>query len=214
MLNPEPRTLNPANLLFVAITAIICQLAKAQLIQLSPAVYQFDLAEGVELDRAEGTVPAQLERVKAFLADRKWDEAVDTLCQLMENSEGKLLGVTENRFVGLREYCQMQLASLPPDALKLYRFRVDPVVRKWYEDGVANHDPRLLRKSSSRPLPAVGATTPFWPWATWPWSRAITPLRDGIGNVSFPIRRPPGNLRHGPDIRTAISTWPPFGRGW
>jgi outer membrane protein assembly factor BamB len=64
----------------------------------------------------------------------------------MENSEGKLLGVTENRFVGVREYCQMQLASLPPEALKLYRSRVDPVARKWYEDGVANHDPRLLRK--------------------------------------------------------------------
>ena len=146
MLNPEPRILNPANLVFVAITAVFCQLARAQFIQLPAAGTQFDLAEGVELDRAEGTVLAQLERVKAFLADRKWDEAVDTLCQLMENSEGKLLGVTENRFVGLREYCQMQLASLPPEALKLYRSRVDPQARKWYEDGVANHDPRLLRK--------------------------------------------------------------------
>ena len=87
-----------------------------------------------------------MERVKAFLADQKWDEAVETLRQLMENSEGKLLGVTENRFVGLREYCQMQLASLPPEALKLYRSRVDPQARKWYEDGVANHEPRLLIK--------------------------------------------------------------------
>ena len=131
--------------IFIACFTFACRPAIAQFI--TPAAStQFDLADGVELDRAEGTAPAQLERVKAFLADRKWDEAVDTLCRLMENSEGKLLGVTENRFVGLREYCQMQLASLPPEALKLYRSRVDPGTRKWYEDGVANHDPRLLKK--------------------------------------------------------------------
>jgi outer membrane protein assembly factor BamB len=104
------------------------------------------LAEGVDLDRADGATLAQLERVKAFLADRKWDEAVETLSRVMEDSEGKLLGVTENRFVGLGEYCQMQLASLPPEALKLYRARVDPMSHKWYEDGIADHDPRLLRK--------------------------------------------------------------------
>jgi hypothetical protein len=185
MLNPEPRTLNPANLLCVAITAILCQLARAQLIQLPPAGAQFDLADGVELDRAEGAAPAQLERVKAFLADRKWDEAVDTLCQLMENSEGKLLGVTENRFVGLREYCQMQLASLPPEALKLYRSRVDPQARKWYENGVANHDPRLLRKVieqafagswGDQALLALGDMTfesGDYPAARWYWERII-----------------------------------------
>jgi outer membrane protein assembly factor BamB len=145
MLNSVPRILNSASLLFVAITAVLCQIASAQFVMPTPGA-QFDLAEGVELDRAEGTAPAQLVRVKAFLADRKWDEAVDTLCQLTENSEGKLLGVTENRFVGLRDYCQMQLASLPPEALKLYRARVDPVTRKWYEDGLANHDTLLLRK--------------------------------------------------------------------
>jgi len=121
------------------------QPARAQFI--SPVVTsQFELAEGVEVDRADGAAPAQLERVKAFLANQKWDEAVETLRQVMENSEGKLLGVTENRFVSVRDYCQMQLAALPAEALKLYRGRVDPVARKWYEEGMANHDPRLLKK--------------------------------------------------------------------
>ena len=130
---------------FLAFTVDSRRLAMAQFIMPS-AGSKFELAESVELDRADGAVLAQLERVKAFLADKKWDEAVETLRQVMENSEGKLLGVTENRFVGLREHCQMQLASLPAEALKLYRGRVDPVARKWYEDGLANHDPRLLRK--------------------------------------------------------------------
>ncbi len=104
-------------LIFAAGFIVVCRPVMAQLLAPAPGT-RFELAEGVEIDRAEGAVQAQLERVKAFLADRKWDEAVDTLCQLMENPEGKLLGVTENRFVGLREYCQMQIAALPPEALK------------------------------------------------------------------------------------------------
>ncbi len=48
---------------------------------------QFELADTVQLDRADATVLAQLERVKACLADRQWDEAVETLRQVMENSE-------------------------------------------------------------------------------------------------------------------------------
>jgi outer membrane protein assembly factor BamB len=105
---------------------------------------QFDLADTVQLDRADSTTLAHLERFKACLADRQWDEAIETLRQLTENSEGKLLGVTERRWIGLADYCQMQLAALPPQALKLYRSRVDPVAEKWYEEGIARRDRRLL----------------------------------------------------------------------
>jgi outer membrane protein assembly factor BamB len=38
----------------------------------------------------------------------------------------------------------LQLASLPPDALALYRSRVDPMARRWYEQGVNDRDRRLL----------------------------------------------------------------------
>ena len=62
---------------------------------------QFELAEGVQVDRVEGTVLAQLERVKSFVADEKWDDAVETLRQLMEGSDDKLIAVTERRYVGL-----------------------------------------------------------------------------------------------------------------
>ena len=94
---------------------------------------QFELADTVELDRVDNAVLTQLERVKALLADRQWDEAVEILRQLAESSEGKLLGVTNRRYVSLREWCQWQLAALPPEALKLYRARVDPIAQNWYE---------------------------------------------------------------------------------
>ncbi len=106
---------------------------------------QFELSDAVQLDQVDTAVRAQLDRVKPLLADRQWDEAVEILRQLSETSEGKLLGVTPHRFISLRDWCQLRLAALPPEALKLYRSRVDPVARKWYEQGIADRDPKPLR---------------------------------------------------------------------
>ena len=105
---------------------------------------RFELAETVRLDRADSTVQTYLNRVKTYLADQQWSEAIDTLLQVMESSGGKLLGVTEHRYVSIRDYCQLQLVSLPPEALALYRSRVDGVAKRWYEEGVANRDRRRL----------------------------------------------------------------------
>jgi len=120
-------------------------IAAAQLLGVVPG-NRFELAERVELDRADTTVARQFERIKEFLADSQWDEAVETLRQLAEASGEKLWGVTDRRFITVRDYCHLQLASLPAEALALYRSRVDPVAKKWYEEGVALRDRRLLTR--------------------------------------------------------------------
>jgi len=104
----------------------------------------YELDDTVQLDRAESTERTHLERAKAYLADQQWDEAVETLRRVMEESGNKLLGVAERRYIGLRDYCHLQVASLPAEALALYRSRVDPVAGKWYEEGIARRDRRLL----------------------------------------------------------------------
>lgn len=116
----------------------------------SVAGSQFELAETVQLDQVDQAMLAQWERAKALLADRQWDEALDILGQLAEASEGKLLAVTNRRYVSLRACCQLQLAALPPDALKLYRQRVDPTAKKWYEQGMAERNRVLLQKVVDR----------------------------------------------------------------
>jgi len=63
----------------------------------------------------------------------------------MEGEDEKLIAVTEHRYVGLRDYCQLQLAALPPEALKLYRSRVDASAEKMYRQGVTDRDRRLLK---------------------------------------------------------------------
>jgi len=107
---------------------------------------RFELSETVQLDRADSAVLSQLERVDACLDDEQWDEAIETLRRLMENSDGKLLGVTQKRYVGLRDWVHLRLASLPSEALKLYRGRVDPLAQEWYESGMASGERRMLER--------------------------------------------------------------------
>ncbi len=135
----------------VAVFAAVGVLAQgaggwAQPLGFSSTARTFDLSDTVQLDRVDQSVLAQLERVKACLADQQWDEAVDTLCRLSEAAEAKLVAVTQRRYLNLRDFVQMRLAALPPPALKRYRDRVDPAARKWYEAGLARRQRALLQK--------------------------------------------------------------------
>jgi outer membrane protein assembly factor BamB len=161
---------------------------------------QFELSDTVQIDRADGTVLARLERVKACLKEHQWDEAVETLRQVAENAEGKLLEIAPGHFVNLSDACQRKLAALPPEALKLYRSRVDPVARKWYEEGFARRDAKLLENvvnqafASSfgdKALTALGEIRleeANFSAARWCWERIL------------PVQAPPG----------AINTWPGY----
>ena len=73
----------------------------------------FELSDTVQIDRADNVVRGNLERARAYLAARRWSEAVETYRLVMENSGGMLMGVTPRRFISVREYCQLQLAAAP-----------------------------------------------------------------------------------------------------
>ena len=93
-----------------------------------------------DIDAADNRVAAAFERVRACLADRQYDEAVEILRGQMENAGDKLWPVTPRRYITVRDYCQMQLAGLPPDALAIYRGRIDPMAQIWYKEGIAGRD--------------------------------------------------------------------------
>jgi outer membrane protein assembly factor BamB len=98
----------------------------------------------VEVDRADGNALKLLSRAKDQVAGKQYAEAIDTLVEVMEKAGDKLVAVTDRRFISVRDYCNLQLVSLPPEGLQLYRSRVDPQAQKLYEEGVAARDPRLL----------------------------------------------------------------------
>jgi len=103
-----------------------------------------DLADTVQLDLAESTTLALLERARANLAKQQWEEAIQTLRQVSETAPEKLIALNDWRYVGLRDYCQMQ-RSIP-----------------WPRSGIAaawlNATRRGWQRWWTRPWPAVGAT--------------------------------------------------------
>ncbi len=130
------------------VCALFCALASCSAAFSQPPMggttSRFELSEGVQLERADSAAQTYLNRVKAYLADKHWNEAVDTLLEIMESSGGRLLAVTDHRLVSVDRYCQLQLTSLPPDALAIYRRRVDPLAEKWCKQGIARRDRGLL----------------------------------------------------------------------
>ena len=111
-----------------------------------PFLTRFELSDAVQVDEADAAARTHLERVKALLANEQWDEAVETLRQVTENHGGKVLAVSARRFISVRDYCHLQIASLPREALELYRERVDAQARGWYESGVRGRDAELLQR--------------------------------------------------------------------
>ena len=184
---------------------------------------QFELSDAVQLDQVDTAVRAQLDRVKPLLADRQWDEAVEILRQLSETLEGKLLGVTPHRFISLRDWCQLRLAGLPPEALKLYRSRVDPVARKWYEEGIANRDPKLLRNivdqafassfgdEALMALGEIALESGDFAAARWNWERIIPVVNPEPTRVGAAVELPPQPSAEPPTQRNILpQAWPSY----
>lgn len=173
-----------------------------------PESGRFELAERVQLDLAEATVLADLKRVDAHLEARQWDDAVATLRGVLDSAEDELVDVAEHkladvprgRYVSLRDYCHLRLGGLPAEALTLYRSQVDPMARRWYEQGVAGRDRRLLAKvleqafassfgdDALMALGEIALEEGDYTSARWHWERIV------------PVDRPP----------EAPRTWPGF----
>lgn len=134
--------------IFPAIRGILCFLGALWQLPIARAQFvppQFDLSDSVHLDEADSATRAHLERVKAYVDDGQWDEAVETLRQVMETQGGKVVPLTPARYVSLADFCHLQIAALPADALALYRARVDSQAAKWYEESLPERDAARLQ---------------------------------------------------------------------
>ena len=112
-------------------------------------------AASVELDEADNAARTHLDTADRFLANGQWDEAIETLRRVMDSGAEKVMRIdgaagepngAPARYVTLRTYCQMRLASLHGEALRLYRSRVDQTAQQWCEQAVAARDVALLEQ--------------------------------------------------------------------
>ena len=148
-------------LLTAAIVGLISSPVSAQPLLVPPQPFpHFQLSDSIELEGANKVKEAgrHLEQAVALIADRQWDEAIERLLSVMENYGKWMIHQDQvqddrdrrfRRYVSLRTYCHWLLARLAethPEALDLYRQGVDPVARRWYEQGVRQREERTLRR--------------------------------------------------------------------
>jgi outer membrane protein assembly factor BamB len=99
-----------------------------------------------QIETISGATQSRLEQVKALVADRQWDEAVDALREIAADDGGRVVKTEEGSFVSLPIYCQMQVAAMPPEGLAAYRSRVDAASKTMLRDGLAARDSEQLNR--------------------------------------------------------------------
>jgi outer membrane protein assembly factor BamB len=154
----EPRARVKGGLFFLASALIAVSpmgYVRPALGQLVPSDSSTNLSQEIELDAADSTVLTHLERYRALLADGQWDEAVETLLQIMENQADRMISQADPQsggyrlFIPVRNDCQRRLCTLPPEhreVLRLYRRRVDPLAKRWFDEAIAGRDVARLEQ--------------------------------------------------------------------
>lgn len=110
----------------------ICSLFLA-LSLVSAASAQFEIVSDVYLNVSEDA-RKRLDLVDSYANDGQWVEAVELLQSLIERYPDKVVPTKTNteHFLSVRTVCHQRIASLPPEALQLYRQRVDaPAADLW-----------------------------------------------------------------------------------
>jgi outer membrane protein assembly factor BamB len=112
----------------------------------------------VAINVADNATLAHLGRFDALLAEREWQEAVETIRHIAETGGEQLVLLTGadavsrtdfRRYLPLSAYCQwklMELASRSPEALALYRQQVDPVALRLLTSARGPRDEAALRE--------------------------------------------------------------------
>jgi outer membrane protein assembly factor BamB/tetratricopeptide (TPR) repeat protein len=118
------------------------------------------LSDSVTLDEADAQARSALQRATAHAALQQWDEAIAALQRIVEEQPERLIEVPEprwehlphvpRRFVPLADHAQWLLSALPPEALRVYRRRVDTQAGQQYQRAVARRDLRALERLLQR----------------------------------------------------------------
>ena len=113
----------------VALLAWMASPVEAQIFMNPGMPSSIELSDSVQVDEADSATKTHLERVRAFAANEQWDEVIETLCQVMESQGEKVVGLELRpymqpylrlpsyglkHYLSVRDYCQIQLANLPP----------------------------------------------------------------------------------------------------
>jgi outer membrane protein assembly factor BamB len=83
---------------------------------------------------------------EARAAQGQWSEAIEEYQRILIEAGDELAPVDKRHVVQARWLAQARLSALPPQALTLYRSRIDPAAKKLLEQGRTSRDPAPLQR--------------------------------------------------------------------
>lgn len=102
----------------------------------------------------------RLRQVESFLRQQQWPEAVDALHGLVEGFPNKVVPAGKDSpglYVNLRTYCHARICALSPEALAIYRQRVDGQAAALLRRAEESNDPALFERIADEFFASTGA---------------------------------------------------------
>jgi outer membrane protein assembly factor BamB len=117
--------------------------------------------ESVTLDLNTQAVKS-MQSVKDLLVERRWDQAVPVLQQLIENHGDTLVAVETGRYWNVADVCHWMISTLPPDFMQPYRQRVDGQANEWLATARQSNDEQILKRIVRRAFCSSAGDDALW----------------------------------------------------
>ncbi|MFN4259907.1 MAG: PQQ-binding-like beta-propeller repeat protein [Gemmataceae bacterium] len=95
-------------------------------------------------------VANRLDNAQQLAEQGQWAEAIQEYQNLVDQSGSALARTGDGHYLSVRRLCQQRLAALPPEALALYRQRVDEQARPLFDEATRQRDHAALRRLVER----------------------------------------------------------------
>ncbi len=104
-----------------------------------------DSIDSIHLNEAT-QLGTRFRNAEARAAQGQWSEAIEEYQRILLEAGDELAPVDKHHVVQARWLAQARLSALPPEALTLYRSRIDPPAKKLLDQARALRDPVLLHR--------------------------------------------------------------------
>lgn len=95
---------------------------------------------------ATSSVQRELAQANALVEAKAWDEAVDGLRKLVDESPDSLVAVEDQYYLPVQRACQLRIANWPAEALAAYRSQTDAVAEAQYSKALESGSRKELER--------------------------------------------------------------------
>lgn len=136
----------------------------------------------------------KLSAARDFIAAGEWNDALDLLKQIVEQHGERVLAVSPGRYVNVQAYCDLLLSNLPAEGLRVYRARIDPQARQWFEAGRSTGDEELLLRVVRQAFASSYADDALLLLGDIAWERGEFSRARNYWRKLIPLATAPGQL--------------------